>query len=273
MIALTKSVIDLQKESKGIQLLVGRGTNQRIMKILPILTNMNCDNLECLQLQALNGNYLCPRSCRFCGMESALFYKYKICQLCLQHPSIGLLSKGKIIDTVVATELTTFPYRNGVQESILRQKTEEIWWKTVLFDKSKMRRGEKILKLSTNEKRLLHQATESNIKFIYNPIPSHIFGFFNRWNTRPLSFPNECSNLLIFPLDKLHSFGKGNMELCFRFTSIIIYLYGKTAPDQYRNNLHIIDNRINSFNIYQPSGTSPWGKKIERRLPGLSSKF
>ena len=68
---------------------------------------MNCDNLKCLQLQALNGNYLCPRSCRFCGMESALFYKYKICQLCLQHPSIGLLSKGKIIDTVVATELTT----------------------------------------------------------------------------------------------------------------------------------------------------------------------
>jgi hypothetical protein len=63
------------------------------------------------------------------------------------------------------------------------------------------------------------------------------------------------------------------MELCFRFTSIIIYLYGKTTPDQYRNNLHIIDNRINSFNIYQPSGTSPWGKKIERRLPGLSSKF
>ena len=273
MIALTKSVIDLQKESKGIQLLVGRGTNQRIMKILPILTNMNCDNLECLQLQALNGNYLCPRSCRFCGMESALFYKYKICQLCLQHPSIGQLSKGKIIDTVVATELTTFPYRNGIQESILRQKTEEIWWKTVLFDKSKMLRGEKILKISNNEKSLLLQATQSNIKFIYNPLPSHIFGFFNRWNTRPLLFPNECSNLLIFPLDKLHSFGKGNMELCFRFTSIIIYLYGKTAPDKYRNNLHIIDNRINSFNIYQPSGTSPWGKKIERRLPGLSSKF
>jgi hypothetical protein len=108
-------VIDLQKESKGIQLLVGRGTNQRIMKILPILTNMNCDNLECLQLQALNGNYLCPRSCRFCGMESALFYKYKICQLCLQHPSIGQLSKGKIIDAVVATELT----------KILRQKPKK----------------------------------------------------------------------------------------------------------------------------------------------------
>ena len=107
-------------------------------------------------------------------------------------------------------------------------KTEAIWWKTVLFDKSKMKRGEKILKLSTDEKSLLLQATKSNIKYIYNPIPSHIFGFFNRWNTKPLLFPYECSNLLIFPLDKLHSFGKGNMELCFRFTSVIIFYLEKS---------------------------------------------
>ena len=59
------------------------------------------------------------------------------------------------------------------------------------------------------------------------------------------------------------------MELCFRFTSVIIFLFGKTNS-VYRNNLSTIDNRIATFDIYQPTGISPWGKKVERRLPSLS---
>jgi len=135
-----------------------------------------------------------------------------------------------------------------------------------------MPRGQKKLKLSQQEKELKKEAKSGNIKFVYNPLPSHMFGFFTRWNTRPSFFPQQCSNLQIFPLDKLHSFGKGNMELCFRFISVIIFLFGKKDQTR-RNNLQIMDSRIINFDSLQPSGTSPWGKKIERRLPGLSSTF
>ena len=269
LINLTQSVTDIQKEMEGIHLFVGRGSNQRIMKILPIISNFNCDNLECTNLKALNSNYLCRKNCRFCGMETNMFYRFEHCQLCLQHPSIGLLSKQQIIDTIIDSQLKAYPYRNGIAESKIQMATQNIWWKQVLHNKTKLKKGEKILKLSDYEKNIQKEAKNNNLKFIYNPIPSHIFGFFTRWNTKTLLFPYECSNLLIFPLDKLHSFGKGNMELCFRFTSVIIFLFGKTNL-LYRNNLSTIDHRIATFDIYQPTGISPWGKKIERRLPGLS---
>ena len=273
LLSLTKSITDIQKEGKGIELFFGRGSNQRKVKIMPVIINLVMDNQECFDLQAMNSIYSSPHRCRFCWMRSVDFYKFGSCEKCLQHPMITRLTKNEVIDTVILTQQNTNLLRNGGEEEKLRIATEEIWWKEVTFDKSTMPRGAKKLHLSEEEKRLKQQAKDGNIKFVYNPLPSHMFGFFTRWNTKPFLFHKQCSNLQIFTLDKLHSFGKGNMELCFRFTSVIIYLFGKKDSTKYRNNLQIIDSRIADFDTKQPSGTNPWGKKIERRLPGLSSTF
>jgi len=272
LLNVVKTVIDIQKEKKGIELLVGRGKNQRIMKILPIITNMVLDNLECIILQGLNFSYLCPRSCRFCEMLSDHFYRFLYCQACLKNRRINELSKFQIIDTIITSQELNSPLRKESTEIDLRIKTEEIWWRHCLHDKTEQVRGSKLFHFTPDEIKLRKQANDLNIKFLYNPLPTEMFGFFTRWNTRPSIFPQQCSNLFLFPLDKLHSFGKGNMELTFRFTSAIIFLFGKLDPRNYRHNLGTLDERIINFDIRQPSGTSPWGKKIERRLPGIASK-
>ena len=272
LLSLSKSVLDIQKEQKGIELLFGRGSNQKRIKILPIITNLVLDNQECFDLQAMTSIYSSPHRCRFCWMRSNDFYRFGYCEVCLQHPLISQLPKEQVIDAITLSQAKSNPLRNGLEEENLRIATEEIWWKEVTFDKSLMPRGQKKLKLSQSEKDLKKEAKSGNIKFVFNPLISHMFGFFTRWNTRPSFFPQQCSNLQIFPLDKLHSFGKGNMELCFRFISVIIFLFGKKDQTR-RNNLQIMDSRIINFDILQPSGISPWGKKIERRLPGLSSTF
>ena len=272
MLSLSQSVLDIQKEMKGIEILFGRGTNQRRVKILPIITNLVLDNQECFDLQALTSIYSSKHRCRFCWMSSMEFYRFGYCEACLQHPLISSLSKEEVLDAVILSQANSNPLRNGLEEEKLRELTEEIWWKEITFDKTVMPKGHKKLHLSVEEKGLKKRAKEGNIKFVYNPLPSHMFGFFTRWNSKPSFFPQECTNLQIFPLDKLHSFGKGNMELCFRFISVIIFLFGKKDSTR-RNNLQIMDSRIIGFDILQPTGTSPWGKKIERRLPGLSSTF
>ena len=46
-----------------------------------------------------------------------MFYRFQHCQLCLQHPSIGLSSKEQIIDAITDIQSKAYPYRNGIVES------------------------------------------------------------------------------------------------------------------------------------------------------------
>jgi hypothetical protein len=146
LLSLTKSITDIQKEGKGIELLFGRGSNQRKVKIMPVITNLVMDNQECFDLQAMNSIYSSPHRCRFYWMMSVDFYKFGSCEKCLQHPMITRLTKNEVIDTVILTQQNTNILRNGGEEEKLRIATEEIWWKEVTFDKSVMPRGQKKLK-------------------------------------------------------------------------------------------------------------------------------
>ena len=88
-----------------------------------------------------------------------------------------MLKKGQVIDTIIESQLKTYPYRNEIEESKLQMTTQNIWWKQVLHNTNKMKKGKNNLKLLNYEKNQQQKAKRSNLKCIYNPIPSHILGF------------------------------------------------------------------------------------------------
>jgi hypothetical protein len=57
---------------------------------------------------------------------------------------------------------------------------------------------------------------------------------------------------------------------CFLSFGLFI-LYQKQQPRLYGNNMSIIDERILTFDIFQP--VSYWGDIPQRRIPGLSGKY
>jgi hypothetical protein len=270
---MATSFLEIQKQNKGIELLVGRNENQRKIKIVPILCNCNVDNEEAKEMKQLVSGHRCPCNCRFCLMKSKAFYKWKHSKAIMeQKREISKLPKTIIIDLITETQESNYPLRDTNIEMIWRKEAEIVWWKKILFNKDKMKKGHKILKLSEEEQFKLDRVQSINCKPWNNILFSHLFGFFNRRGSLPSLLPQNCLGFT-FPADRLHTFWKGNLEYTFRFSSVILYLTGHTIPQQYGQNISTIDLRLIEFDIYQPIASSPWGNKVERRIPGLSSKY
>jgi len=264
--------LNLVQKQLGIELLVGRGLNQRKMKILPIIANFNMDGEECGQQQMIFSSSRSNSNCRICTMLSKLFYKWKHSKAITdQKRLLTGFSKSEIIDLIIETQRITYPLRDSLFENILRKQAEQVWWKKVLFNKDEMKKGNKILRLTDIEHKSLESVRLLNLKPMVNNLYDKFFGFLTNWGSQPSILPGNCYSLL-FPSDRLHTLWKGNFELSFRYSSIILFLTGHKNPTDYSNNISIIDQRIIDFDIYQPSSSSSWGNKIERRIPGLSSK-
>ena len=268
---MAESINKIQKDG-GIELLIGRGLNQRKIKILPVITNFNLDGEECGLQQMIFSSSRSRSNCRICTMLSIYFYKWKHSKVVTdQRRLISNFSKSEIIDIIIETQKQNYPLRDSLYENVIRKHAEQVWWKKVLFNKEDQVKGNKILHLKDQEHNSLETARSLNLKPMVNHLYNKLFGFLTNWGTLPSLLPGNCYSLL-FPPDKLHTLWKGNFELTFRFSSVILFFMGHKNPKEYGQNISIMDQRFIEFDIYQPTTSSPWGNKVERRIPGLSSK-
>jgi hypothetical protein len=275
IIQMTHSCIMAQK-SKGIELLVGKGSNQRKMKIMPILVNFNCDNEECFSQQLIYMAAKARCNCRFCNMCSYDFYNFPHCKAILfgsQRKEVSRLSKTTVIDLCIATQDQSYPLRDTNYEKQLVARAEISWWKKALYNKNNIpirNRQRRANILLPNEEHDLHFIKNFNLKPHTNILYDKIFGFFNEWGTQPSIIPYSSLHLL-FPADRLHTLWKGNIELNFRYSSIIILIIGNQNKRDYGSNITILDDRMINFDIHQPNTSTPYSVKRFQRLPGISS--
>jgi hypothetical protein len=257
-------------EKGPIDLLVGKfQENQRTIKAVIIVTCISVDNEEAFKCQGLSFGSKCRSNCRICTMPTKDFYTFSTLSEIMDNSnsSRNMMSNIEIIDTYNNTNFELFPTRNSISNMEMAQKMEKIWWKQVLFNKNKRLRGDKKLKLSTHETRLLQEGKNKNLKPFGNNIMSQVLcPFYTRFGQikhQPIIQPDLC-----FPPDKLHSFDKGIVEYTLKHIFTLLITYQKQEPLIYGNNMSILDNNLLKFDIFQP--VSYWGNIPPRRIPGLS---
>ena len=253
-----------------IDLLVGRFDGEQItIRAVIIVVGISVDNEEAFKCQALSFGFRSHSNCRLCTMPSREFYTFSTLSDISDDSATSTMNHSNIMDAYNNINSKFYPTRDSISNITISSEAENIWWKQVLFNKNKKERGHKKLRLSQLETDTLKSLKLSNLKPIGNNI---MMGVLSPFNTRfgqlkcPLIQPDLC-----FPPDKLHSFDKGIVEYTLKNIVSLMVLYQKEEPATFSNNMSIIDQKLLSFDIFQP--ISYWGNKPQRRIPGLSGIY
>jgi len=268
---MVEPIIEILQQGP-IELIVGQFNEEKHspLRAVIIVAGISVDNEEAFKCQGLSFGSRCHSNCRLCTMPSQEFYTFSTLSQIYQDPLSSQMDTINILDAYNDINKELYPIRNSISNMKTAIATELIWWKQVLFNKNKQQRGQKLLKLSGSERQLLSNAKLLNIKPIGNNIMSEVlYPFYTRFGKMeksPLIHLDLC-----FPPDKLHSFDKGVVEYTLKNIVSLFILYQKQQPRLYGNNMSIIDERILTFDIFQP--VSYWGDIPQRRIPGLSGKY
>ena len=177
----------------------------------------------------------------------------------------GNLTPIQLLDLYSMINGMKYSPRDTEANNKLSTNAEQIWWKQVLFNKNAMGRGNKILRLTDEEKHVYQKVKSKNLKCMENIVMSCILQpFFTREGRRQQTIiPGDWT----FSPDKMHTLWKGPIEYCLRYGVVFLMLQGQEDVN-YRDNISTVDVAMLEFDIYQPA--TNWGNIPARRLSGIS---